>query len=258
LIGRIGLGWRLERGPANGHNGRMDRPDYGLDAPPVVYAFAGFAAFGAVVTVAGVLLSFWPATALGVLWLASGLLTVIAMVLSSRVGKIRLRDRLLDRERLAPEADVLDLGPGRGLMLLGAAVRAPRGTATGIDLWRAGDQGGTSRENCLVNARRLGVADRVSLVDGDMSDLPFPDASFDLVTGSLAIHNIADRAARRRTVDEAARVLRPGGRLLLIDFSKTAEYASDAAAAGLVDVQRSGRSFAMYPPVRVVSARKAR
>ncbi|WIM94359.1 class I SAM-dependent methyltransferase [Actinoplanes oblitus] len=234
----------------------MGRPDYGLDAPPVVYTFAGVTVLGALVTAAGVGFGHWPVTAIGVLWLAIGVLTVIAMVLSSRVGKVRLRDRLLDRERLAEDADVLDLGPGRGLMLLGAAVRAPRGTATGIDLWRAGDQGGTSRENCLANARRLGVADRVSLVDGDMSDLPFPDGSFDLVTASLAVHNIADRAARNRTVREAARVLRPGGRLLLIDFSKTAEYAEDAAAAGLVEVERSGRLFSMYPPVRVVTAVK--
>ncbi|WP_189332528.1 class I SAM-dependent methyltransferase [Actinoplanes ianthinogenes] len=232
------------------------RPDYGLDAPPVVYGFAGLAVAGALVAVLGVSVSFWPLTALGVLWLATGALTATAMVLSSRIGKIRLRDRLLDRERLADDADVLDLGPGRGLMLLGAAVRAPHGTATGIDLWRAGDQGGTSRANCLANAARLGVTGRVTLVDGDMSDLPFPDESFDLVTGSLAIHNIADRAARRRTMEEVQRVLRPGGRLLLIDFSRTAEYAADARDAGLAEVRRSGRSFAMYPPARVVTAVK--
>src|SRR4051794_33710870 len=154
------------------------RPDYGLDAPPVVYTFAGGGVAGVLLIVAGVFFSFWPITVLGVIWLVSGLPTAIAMVFSSRVGKIKLRDRLLTEQRLHPAADSLDLGCGRGLMLLGAAARAPLGTATGIDLWRAGDQGGTSRANCLENARRLGVADRVTLVDGDMSALPFPDESF--------------------------------------------------------------------------------
>lgn len=241
----------------SGATSTVTAPDYGLDAPTVIYAFAGLAAAGLVATAAGVLLALWPVTVLGGLWLVSGLATVVAMMVSSRVGKIRLRDRLLEAERLAASADSLDLGCGRGLMLLGAAERAPLGTATGIDLWRAGDQRGTSRANCLENARRLGVSGRVTLIDGDMSDLPFPGEAFDLVTASLAIHNIADREARRRTITEAARVLRPGGRLLLIDFSKTAEYVADAQAAGLEQVRRSKPLFTMYPPVRVVTASKA-
>ncbi len=50
-----------------------------------------------------------------------------------------------------------------------------------------------------------------------MTSLPFPDNSFDVVTSAAAIHNIPSAEGRRRALDEAIRVLRPGGRLLIAD-----------------------------------------
>jgi arsenite methyltransferase len=57
-------------------------------------------------------------------------------------------------------------------------------------------------------------------------------------------------------IEHAARMLRPGGRLAIIDFAKTGQYTADAGAAGLVEVSRSGLTALMWPPVRVVTARK--
>lgn len=53
---------------------------------------------------------------------------------------------------------------------------------------------------------------------GDARDLPFPDSSFDTVTATLALCTIPDD---RRAVAEAARVLRPGGRLLLLEHVRS-------------------------------------
>ncbi|GAA2786878.1 class I SAM-dependent methyltransferase [Crossiella cryophila] len=228
------------------------QPDYGLDAPPVVYVFLVVAVFGAVALGLGVHFSSLLIDAVGVLVLLVGVAFAAAMAYSSRRGKILLRDRIFDEIQFRGDEDILDLGCGRGLMLLGAVVRATRGSGTGIDLWRNQDQGGSSRENCLENARRLGVSERVRLVDGDMSDLPFADGSYDLITASLAIHNISDRERRAATFREIFRVLRPGGRFVVVDFAKTAEYAEDAQRAGLVEVRRSGVQVLMFPLVRVV------
>lgn len=113
------------------------------------------------------------------------------VVYSSKIGKIQVRDGLLDTLALNGDEDVVDLGCGSGLMLLGAAARTPAGTATGIDLWRARDQAGSTRQQCLTNAERLGVSEQVRLLDGDMTDLPFPDDSFGLVLACLAIQQPA-------------------------------------------------------------------
>jgi arsenite methyltransferase len=236
-------------------HGERNRPYFGVDAPPIV---GGYAALGIVGVVllgvqvgAGVNL-----LGLGYWMTPVGLLVAGAMIYSSCRGKVLVRDRLLDRLGLREDDDVLDLGCGSGLMLLGAATRAARGTATGIDLWRAVDQAWSSRERCLANATILGVADRVTLIDGDMSEVPLEDGSVDVVLACVAIHNIHDQEKRARTIHEAARVLRPGGRLGVIDFTRTAEYAATALAVGLTDVHRSGLTWRMYPPVRIVTAMK--
>jgi arsenite methyltransferase len=101
-----------------------------------------------------------------------------------------------------------------------------------------------------------GVGERVEVVDGDMRALPFGEASFDAVVSSLAIHNVEDAADRERACHEIARVLRPGGRVAVLDLRATGDYAVAFEDAGLAEVARSGRSFRMYPPVRVVTARR--
>ncbi|MGH9077570.1 MAG: class I SAM-dependent methyltransferase [Acidimicrobiales bacterium] len=227
-----------------------------MDAPPIVYGYAALGVAGVVlvvvdaaVTASSVLLG-WGLWALVVGFGVAGL-----MLYSSKVGKVRVRDRLLDSLKLCGDEDVLDLGCGSGLMLIGAATQTPAGTATGIDLWRTRDQAGSTRVQCLTNARRVGVHDRVRLIDGDMTDLPLPDSSIDVVLACLAIHNLHPAARREKAVREAARVLRPGGRLAFIDIAGTRSYVSSAADAGLRDPRRSGYVLGIFPPARIVTAR---
>jgi SAM-dependent methyltransferase len=233
------------------------RVDYGLDAPGVVRGFAIGGAAMAAVTVLLVALGVPALAELTALSAVLFLATVGLMVHSSRRGKLIERDRLLDALALSGDEDVLDVGCGRGLLLLGAAKRLPRGRAVGVDLWSAKDQSDNRRSATLANAEAEGVADRVEVVDGDMRVLPFADASFDAVVSSLAIHNAPDADDRERACFEIARVLRPGGRVAVLDLRATDEYARAFEDAGLVDVARTGRSLRMYPPVRVVTARRA-
>jgi SAM-dependent methyltransferase len=230
--------------------------DYGLDAPALVrkFAIAGAALLGA-----GLVLALIGVAALaGPLWLAGAMLlaTSAAMLHSSRRGKLIERDRLLDGLGLQGDEEVLDVGCGRGLLLIGAAKRVPSGRAVGIDLWSQVDQSDNRRSATLANAEAEGVGERVEVIDGDMRALPFADASFDAVVSSLAIHNVEDAEGRERACFEIARVLRPGGRVAILDLAATGAYAMALEDAGLVDVARSGRSFRMYPPVRVVTGRR--
>lgn len=240
------------------------RTDYGLDAPTIV---RNLLVAGAVGVIAGLVILWWGLSvpngwivALGVLVLLNGGLFVATsglMLRSSRVGKFRVRDRLLDDLRLNGDETVLDVGCGHGLLLIGAAKRLPKGKALGIDLWSQIDQANNSKAATLANATAEGVAERVEVLDGDMRALPLADTSMNAVVASLAIHNIREREGRRQAIQEIARVLKPGGQVALLDMSKISEYAEDLRTAGMQAVQVSGRNFQMYLGVRIVTARKA-
>jgi SAM-dependent methyltransferase len=79
------------------------------------------------------------------------------------------------------------------------------------------------------------LRDRVELVDADARDLPFASASFDLVVSSLALSNIRDAGGRAQALREAVRVLRPGGRLRIVDDG-AGRYAALLRDAGCTDV----------------------
>jgi arsenite methyltransferase len=239
------------------------RADYGLDAPGVVVgnAVAGTAAIvGAGVGWALLRRRHWvPAAVVGGwlgIWGLVGVAQAGLMVRSSRAGKLEERDRLLDELSWRGDERVLDVGCGRGLLLIGAAKRLTTGRAVGLDLWRSQDQTGNDPAATLANARAEGVAERVELCDGDARRLPFGAWTFDVVVSSLALHNITGAAERSAAIGEIVRVLRPGGRVVILDFRSTRQYAVALAAAGLDDVRRSPRRFGMYPPVRVVTATK--
>jgi arsenite methyltransferase len=178
------------------------------------------------------------------------------MYLSSRVGKLRARDGLLDRLTLDPSATVLDAGCGHGLLLIGAAHRVPSGRAVGVDIWSQRDQGENSAAATLANAAAEGVADRVEVRDADIRELPFPDASFDAVVSNLVIHNISGRDQRRRAINEFVRVLRPGGQIGIMDLGHVGQYADDLRAAGMREVTTHGITPWIFPPTRILTARK--
>ena len=98
---------------------------------------------------------------------------------------------------------VLDLGCGRGAVLLMASGRLTTGRAVGIDRWRKTDQSGNAAAATRRNAVAEGVADRVDLCTADFTALPFGDQSFDLVLSSVAIHNVK----RTRAATENAQLV---------------------------------------------------
>lgn len=106
-----------------------------------------------------------------------------------------------------PLQSVLDLGTGTGRMLELLAPRATR--ATGID-----------QSHAMLNIARTAIERKglrnVQLRQGDMYALPVDANSYDLVSIHMVLHYLDDPA---RALREAARCLRPGGRLLLVDFA---------------------------------------
>jgi SAM-dependent methyltransferase len=220
------------------------RPDYGIDAPPVILTL--LLVSGAALLVAVVVHFLEVPHPVGIpvreIGLVIGLACAInagGMVWYSKVGKLRGRERLLDLIPWRGDETVLDVGCGRGLLLIGAARRLTTGKAVGVDLWQKEDLSGNDPHATRENARREGVADRVEVVDGDARSLPFADESFDVVVSSLALHNIYDSAQRAQAVREIARVLRLGGSLAVVDIQHTDEYVRVLKECGLNDVRRA-------------------
>lgn len=107
---------------------------------------------------------------------------------------------------LQPGERVLDVATGTGdLAFLEEAAVGPHGRVVGVD-------------SCvpMLDVARRRRRGSVDLQEGDAMDLRFPDASFDVVTIGFGLRNVADRG---RALREFRRVLRPGGRLMVLDFS---------------------------------------
>lgn len=170
---------------------------------------------------------------------------VVLYMYATRTGKFVVWERVLRHLWLTGDETVLDLGCGRGAVLLAAAKRLPRGRAIGVDLWQA-DQTDNSEQATLANAVAEDVADRVELHTADMTALPLPDESVDVVVSNLAIHNIPGHAGRRRALNEAVRVLRPGGRLAIADLWETRQHAAWLRELGWRDVRRRNVGWRMW------------
>src|SRR5207253_4613731 len=114
------------------------------------------------------------------------MLTLAAFIFHTTLrGKFLVWAELLDKLGLRGDERILDLGCGRGAVLLLAAQHLTTGRAVGVDLWRTVDQSGNSAEATQRNAIAEGVADRVDLHTGDMTALPFENNSFDVLVASL-------------------------------------------------------------------------
>lgn len=236
------------------------RTNYGIDAPGVVRNLLGGGSAAIVAGLAFPRLQVGsasvalrpPLLSMGLSWLVAGLL----MLAYAKIGKLRHRDRILDRVEWRGDEHVLDVGTGRGLLMIGASRRAPRGRAVGIDTWSAADLSDNRADNTLKNAEAEGVKDRVEVRGEDARRMSFPDRSFDVVVSNLCLHNIPDAAGRDAACREIARVLKPGGTALVSDFRHTRDYAKALSAAGFA-VERLGPYWlTTFPPLAIVRARK--
>ena len=153
-----------------------------------------------------------PGTRGRVLHLAAGYDLLVWLFFAGR--ERAFRDRLVRLTRLEPGESVLDIGCGTGSLAIAAkGCTGPSGRVHGLD----------ASPEMVARARkkagRAGVD--VAFTTGVVEALPFPDASLDVVLSTMMLHHLP-RAARAACAHEIRRVLKPGGRVLAVDFGRAA------------------------------------
>jgi ubiquinone/menaquinone biosynthesis C-methylase UbiE len=143
-------------------------------------------------------------------------------------GKLReLRQRTINLALLRPGDKVLDVGCGTGTLALDTQAQVGTdGQVCGID---PGTQQ-IARARSKASRLRLPVDFQIGVIE----HLPFPDQTFDAVLSTIMMHHLPD-GLKRRGLAEIARVLRPGGRLVIADFLRPEAHhgrATEPSAGG--------------------------
>jgi ubiquinone/menaquinone biosynthesis C-methylase UbiE len=123
----------------------------------------------------------------------------------------KIRQATLELVEIQPADRILEVGCGTGSLTLAAKTKAgTHSQVFGIDI--AADMIDTARQK----AAKAGLD--VQFQVGRIETIPYPDSQFDLVLSSLMLHHVHDPKDKQQGIAEALRVLKPGGRLLIVDM----------------------------------------
>lgn len=234
------------------------KPNYGIDTPLVIILLL---LFGMVSMIFGFLVPhFLPdsypvaSSIFKVQFILIGLVLVFEsffMVYTSLSGKKKFIEAICRGLQLKGDEKVVDLGCAKGLFSIEIAKHLSTGRVSAIDRFRRMGQ------KCAEdNARIEQVLEKIQFVTGDIGALPFPQQSFDLAISLLALHDLKSKEERLKALSEMSRVLKPSSRLIIVDMQNIPEYAEMLEGLGWQDIQLSKRNFKLFPPLRVLFARR--
>jgi arsenite methyltransferase len=251
------------------------KPNYGFDAPNLNKIFFGLGLMSLLINFA---IQFIPQNLLSqtsLFYFVINNITILAavyllfmgclMVYYSKIQKIQDAKNYLSLIKLKGDEKILDIGCGRGLMLIESAKMLTSGKAFGIDIWSNEDQASNTYGATVKNGEIAGVNHKIELQTCDMRVLNFEDNSFDLVVSSWAIHNIKEKPERQKALSEIIRVLKPSGQIVISDIENQKEYVDFFVANGMIveginnklrDIFLKTVSFGSFSPYAIIGTKK--
>ena len=156
-----------------------------------------------------------PLAFLGI-WLGIGYIVVYRKVFKADyIGLLGSKVTKFD-DSLHGDEHILVVGCGTGLVVIELAKLLTTGQVTGIDIFE--QMNGDIPTIPTENARIEGVDNKVEFQYGDPTEIPFEDATFDIVTMDSKLHEIEDEELKIKALDEVYRVLKPNGRFVMLEL----------------------------------------
>ena len=235
--------------------------DYGIDAPEIIKNRTIGSIVFLIISV-GVYLFFRDSiyylrifvTSIFILLSISLLTTVVLMILSSKLGKQKESDRIIEMLKIKGNEKVLDAGCGRGLYLIKIAKKLNTGKVTGMDIW-SNDLSSNSRKNTLDNIKLENVTKKTEIKTGNLALMPFENNIFDIVISSFVINNILQFEKRKKALIEITRVLKEDGKLCIIDMRNIEEYVEILKKNNIQNITITKTKY-LYPKSKIIIGTK--
>jgi ubiquinone/menaquinone biosynthesis C-methylase UbiE len=178
------------------------------------------------------------------------------MIFSQRGGRFQEKVYNLIIQSLGSEVKgrFLDIGSGNGMLTVQLAQQHPEVQVVGIDYW--GKDWEYSKGVCEKNARAARVESRVRFQKGDAAALEFANETFEGAISNLTFHEVRSVMDKRAVVQEALRVIKPGGTFAFVDYfydekyyGKIAEFESYLRNLGLSQFRYKPLQYALALPM---------
>jgi arsenite methyltransferase len=183
-------------------------------------------------------------------------IAALLMIAYAKIGKFKHRKRIISLYNWSGNEQVLDVGTGLGLLMIGVAKKLTTGKSYGIDIFNTYDLSNNSFEQTKINAKLENVSSKIEIRKENILATTFKDSSFDVIVSNLCLHNLYKREERKKACAEIFRILKSNGTVIISDFKNTREYRKAFEELGMV-VKKEGTYFLdTFPPLTIIIAIK--
>lgn len=183
-------------------------------------------------------------------------ITGLLMIVYAKIGKYNHRDRILNLHNWKGNENVLDVGTGLGLLMIGAAKKLSTGKAYGIDIFNTYDLSDNSIEQTKTNAELEKVTPKVEILKENILKTNFNEGYFDVIVSNLCLHNLYKSEEKEQACIEIHRILKRNGKAIISDYKGIKEYKESFQKLDMTVEKIGTYYFDTFPPLTIIIATK--